>query len=120
MPIDKRSKIGKTVRSKPVRSIGTITTYSRGAAKCAYLSINRTWKRIPEITQLTLYLSSDSDWKKVTAHPKDWNRSRSPSLGPVKMTVKGDCATVIADVWLDMSATTGTRYSPRKIISDCF
>jgi hypothetical protein len=123
MPIDEFDKIGTKVRSKPVRSIGTITTYSLGAAKCVFLSVNRTWKRVPEITQLTVYLmwgSGRDEVKKVTAHPKDWQGRTSPSIGPVKATVKGDCASVVADVWLDMSATTGTRYGPRKIISECF
>lgn len=123
MPIDQLDKIGKSVRSKPVQSIGTIKTYSLGTAKCAFLSVNPTWNRIPEITQLTVYLtwgSGQVEFKKVTAHPKDWKGRTSPSVGPVKATVTTGCASVVADVWLDMSATTGTRYAPRKLMSECF
>ncbi|MEV4374746.1 hypothetical protein AB0J71_47375 [Nonomuraea sp. NPDC049637] len=40
-----------------VQPIGTIKGYSLGRAKCAILSINPRWKRIPEIKELWLSLS---------------------------------------------------------------
>ncbi|NJP98447.1 hypothetical protein HCN51_55040 [Nonomuraea sp. FMUSA5-5] len=123
MLIDQLDTFGTRDRSRPVSSIGTIKTYSRGSAKCVFLTINRSFKRISEVTQLTVYLNADSSpdgLKKFIARPKDWKGRTSPSLGPVRSTVKGGCAHVTADVWLDKSATTGTRYGSRKVISECF
>ncbi|WP_431929842.1 hypothetical protein [Nonomuraea jabiensis] len=124
MPIDKMDTvIGRTVRSKPVRSIGTIKTYSLGAAKCVFLSVNPAWGRVSEITEITVYLiwgSGGDEFKKVTAYPQDWKGRTSPSVGPVKATVKNSYASVVADVWLDKSVATSTRYVPRQLVSEYF
>ncbi|MEU6718248.1 hypothetical protein ABZ897_42850 [Nonomuraea sp. NPDC046802] len=124
MPIDKiRITTIRAKPVKPVKPIGTLKTYSLGTAKCAFLSINPGWKRVPEITQVTVHLSWGSGVKRFHAYSWDWEGRTSPSIGPsvgpVKVTIKKGCAYAIPEVWLDTSTTT-TVYGSRRFSSDCF